>query len=44
MLAGKDHLVGGRLSVAIVRFGLVYVCRCKHNLRTIHNGYLEIDL
>ena len=51
MLAGKDYLVGGRLTeadvrlfVTIVRFDPVYVGHFKCNLRTIRNGYPAIDL
>ena len=44
MLAGKDYLASGHLSVMIVRFDPVFVCRFKRNLRKIRSGCPAIDL
>ncbi|TEB34306.1 glutathione S-transferase [Coprinellus micaceus] len=51
LLAGKDYLVGDRLTeadirlwVTIVRFDPVYVGHFKCNFRTIRDGYPAIDL
>ena len=44
MPAGKDYLASGHLSVTIVRFDLVYVCRFTRNLRTSRSGCPAIHL
>ncbi|KAH9925006.1 glutathione S-transferase [Epithele typhae] len=50
MLTGKDFIVGDtlteadvRLFVTVIRFDLVYVGHFKCNLRTIRDGYPEIE-